>query len=236
MDRCGGFPSTHWTVLLDHSSDAETTQQILEKLCARYWYPLYAYLRRKGYSSPDAQDLTQGYLYTLLRRDGLSNVDRERGKFRSYLLGGLNHYLSDVRKHNQAAKRGGGLTPLSIEKERAEARFENEPADHLTPEKLYDREWALTLLQGVVDDLRTEYVAKDKESIFDAFRDYLTAETDRGAYARIAKTLSVTEANARTMAKRIRERYRGLLRERIAETVDSVDSVNDELRYLLAAF
>ncbi len=236
MDHRAQFPSTHWSVLLSGKPKGEATQQMLQHLCNRYWYPLYAYLRKRGYSSHDAQDFTQGFLCRLLEKNGLAQVDPVRGKFRSYLLGGLNHYVLDVHKFNRAEKRGGGTIAISIEEELAEQRYQNEPADHLTPEKLFDRAWASALLQDVVDHLKNEYIRKGKERIFAALGDYITVRPDKGTYAGIASKLSLSEDNVRVLVKRIRERYRALLREKVADTVNASDDVDTEIRYLLGAF
>ena len=209
---------------------------MLERLGSRYWYPLYAFLRKRGYSSHDAQDLTQGFFSTMLKRDGLVGIDRERGRFRSYLLGAMDHYLCEVRRGDSAQKRGGGKPVLSIDLELAEQRFGNEPADALTPEKLFDREWALALLAEVADRLRGEYVGRGKGEVFDVLGDYLTARPDKGTYPRIAGELGVNEGNVRVMVNRLRKRYQSLLRETIGELVNSEEDIAEELSHLFAAF
>lgn len=230
------FPSTHWSLLLDDQAPENATQRLLSRICDRYWYPLYAYLRKRGRTSQDAQDLTQGFLCKMLENDGLANLARERGTFRSYLLGALKHYENDERKRERAEKRGGGKAHLSIEQTLAEERYRNEPAHDLSPEKLFDREWAMALLQDVIDQLKTEYVRQGKASVFDTLSEYLTVKPDKGTYPQIASQLGVSEGNVRVMVNRLRQRYKRLLKEVITQTVDSPDDVRDELNYLFSTF
>ena len=172
----------------------------------------------------------------MLENDGLAMATPERGRFRSYLLGALKHYENDRRKHDHAEKRGGGKLPVSIEEELAEERFKNEPADHLTPEKLFDREWALALLQEVVDQLRVEYHQQGKSNVFEALSDYLSVKPEKSTYPSIAESLGVSEGNVRVMVNRMRKRYKVILTETIAQTVDSPEKVDVELQYLFSTF
>ena len=232
-----GFPSTHWSILLEENeSEDSATQRLLTRICDRYWYPLYAYLRKRGHSSHDAQDLAQGFLCKMIENDGLALASPERGRFRSYLLGALRHYENDRRKHDYAEKRGGGKVPVSIDEELAEERYKNEPAENLTPEKLFDREWALSLLQEVIDQLKAEYHQQGKADAFAALNDYLSVKPEKSTYPRIAESLNVSTGNVRVMVNRMRNRYKAILTETIAQTVDSEDDVTKELRYLFSTF
>ena len=220
----------------ENSESGNVTQRMLERLCSQYWYPVYAYLRKKGYSSHDAQDLIQGFFSKMLEGNGLAQASQERGRFRSYLIGAVNHYLSDQRKRERAEKRGGGRIPISIDQEQAEDRFKSEPVDHLTPEHVFDREWALALLQEVVDRLEKEYAAQKKERFFDVLGEFLTAKPEKGTYPVLAKELGVSEGNVRVMVNRLRKRYQELLREVIAETVGTSGDAEQEWQHLFRVF
>ena len=178
LDHWGAqFPDTHWSILItQHDQTVGTAQdRRFADLCSRYWYPLYAYLRRKGRSSHDAQDLTQGFFAHLLGGDRIGGLDPLRGKFRSYLLGAMDHFLNDRRKYENAQKRGGGKVPVSIEEELAEHRFQNEPMDELSAEKLFDRKWALTVINDTKSRLGNEFREQGKARIFDEVGEFLTA-------------------------------------------------------------
>jgi len=230
------FPSTHWSIVLDDPGENSATQRMLERLCTRYWYPLYAYLRKRGYSTHDAQDYTQGFFSKMLEADGLAKVDRNRGRFRSYMIGAMNHFLSDERQKTKALKRGGGRALISIDEELAEERFKNEPADTLTPEILFDREWALALLKDVYERLETEYAKLGKGEIFEVLGEFLTVKPEKGTYPKLALRLGVSPGNVRVMVTRIRSRYQSVLRETIGETVSSPEEIESELGHLLSSF
>ena len=237
LDNWGDhFPSTHWSILLEEGSADSATQRLLTRVCDRYWYPLYAYLRKRGHSSHDAQDLAQGFLCKMLENDGLAMASPERGRFRSYLLGALKHFENDRRKYDQAEKRGSGRAPVSIEEELAEERYQNEPADNLTPEKVFDREWALALLQEVIDQLKTEYHQQGKADVFEALSDYLSVKPEKSTYPQIAESLGVSAGNVRVMVNRMRKRYKSILTETISQTVDSEEDIQKELQYLFSTF
>lgn len=231
------FPTTHWSLLVSSDQGGNVnTERAVSEIASGYWYPLYAFLRRSGHSAYDAQDHTQGFFAYLLTGDRLNGLDAAKGRFRSYFLGAVNHYLSNVRSRASAQKRGGGMVLVSIEQENAEERLHNEPSDEgLTPEKLFDRQWALAVFGQAMDALRKEYAGKGKTAIFESLKIYLSGEGERGAYKRIAEELKVSEVNVRSMVSRLRSRYRLLLRQQIETTLESSEDVEDELDLLFAA-
>jgi RNA polymerase sigma-70 factor (ECF subfamily) len=228
-----GFCTTHWSLVLAARGDTARAQPALAALCHAYWYPLYAFVRRQGVAPHDAQDLTQEFFARLLEKEWLNAVARERGRFRSWLLAALKHFLANEWDKSRAQKRGGGLAFVSIDDTSAESRYVHEPADHTTAETLYDRRWALTLLDRVLARLREEFVVAGKAAHFEALKGTLTG--DRTPYAEIAATLGTSEGAVKVAVHRLRERYRDLIRAEIAETVGSPAEVEDELRHLLAA-
>lgn len=240
LDHWGGdFPSTHWSVLFpkdtSSTSTGSATDKALAEMVGRYWYPVYAYLRKRGQSAHDAQDLVQGFFAELLSGDGLAGADRERGRFRSYLLGAVNHYVSKTRARESAQKRGGGQIPISIDQESAEQRFRHEPSHNETPEKLFYRNWALTVIQQVLCEVENDYRAKGKAPVFDTLKVYLSGESDRGTYGDAAEALQTTEVNVRTMVKRLRKRFRELMKLQVEQMVDSSEDVDKEVQFLFQA-
>ena len=230
------FPTTHWSVLAGGGKDSRSnTERFVAEMATSYWYPLYVYLRRSGQSPHDAQDLTQGFFAHLLTGERLKGADAEKGRFRSYLLGAMNHYLANVRERASAKKRGGGQIPLSIEHEMAEERFHNEPVNNITPEDSFDCQWALAVFEQAMNELRQEFDQKGKLKVFEELKGYLSGEGQRAGYGRAAERLQTTEVNVRTMVKRLRVRYRGALKKRIELTLASSDDLDDELRLLFAA-
>ena len=229
------FPETHWSILIkDREREAE---QQFTYLCSRYWYPVYAYLRKRGYPSHDSQDLTQGFFTHLLSSSSsMEKLDPDRGRFRSYLLGAVNFYLNDQRKMENAQKRGGGQIPISIEEELAENRFQNEPSHDLTPEKLFDRGWAVTMLNDAKSRLEREFTDQGKPEIFAEVSDFLSSAPPPGAYTEIAERLKLKEDNVRAIVSRMRKRFKAILREQVHATVSSEEEVDGEIRHLLAAF
>jgi len=229
------FATTHWTVVLT-AGRAETTraQQALAQLCQAYWYPLYAYVRRRGYSSHDAEDLTQEFFVRLLQKNALASARRERGKFRAFLLASLNHFLADEWDRARAQKRGGDkVIPLDVAQ--AENRLAGELADRLTPEKIFERTWALTLLEKVYGRLRQEYDRGGKAALFAALKFCLTGERSAIPYAELANRLGLSEGAVKVAVHRLRERYRALLRAEIAQTVTAAGEIEEELHCLLRA-
>jgi RNA polymerase sigma-70 factor (ECF subfamily) len=230
------FSTTHWSLLAQAADKADPmSQAALEELCRRYWFPLYAFVRRQGHNEHDAQDLTQAFFARLLGTDDLRAVDPERGKFRSFLLAALRHFLANARDFAKAAKRGGGQTVLSLDFMQAEARYAREAASHLTPEKLFHRRWALEMLQSVLRRLREEWAEPGKQEFFAAVEDWVSGGEPTRTYADVAAELDMTEGAVKTAVHRLRRRYRDLLREEIGQTVADPEAVEDEIRELFAA-
>ena len=229
------FATTQWTRVLNAGrSDSTSACNALAQLCQTYWYPLYAYVRRRGYSPEDAEDLTQGFFTRLLELNSLTEVRREKGKFRSFLLASLNHYLSDQWDHERAQKRGKGRV-ISLEANRAEERLSREPVDALTPEKLFERQWATTLLEAVVQRLQREYESAGKGALFMALRFSIAGEKNEEPYAKLSAELSLSEQALRVAVHRLRRRYRQLLHDEIAQTVATEAEVDGEIRQLYRA-
>jgi RNA polymerase sigma factor (sigma-70 family) len=227
------FATTHWTVVLTANANETTRARVaLEKLCQTYWYPLYAYVRRRGHSPEDAQDLTQEFFARLLEYKWVERADRQRGRFRSFLLGMLNHFLADAWDRARAQKRGGGIKPVSLEVTNAETRYQLEPPDNLTAEKIYEKRWALTLLENVLVMLRQEYEAHGNGSLFAKLEGCLAKARAAVPYAELAVELQMNEGTLRMAVHRLRARYRQLLRSEIADTVLNETEVEEELRYL----
>jgi RNA polymerase sigma-70 factor (ECF subfamily) len=228
------FVTTHWSVVLSAGrSDSTRARQALEGLCQTYWYPLYGYVRRRGYPPHDAQDLTQGFFACLLERQSLANADPNKGRFRSFLLGAINHFLATERAKIQTQKRGGGREILSLDLAEAERRFDLEPADNATPDKAFDKAWATALLDKVLGQLEEEFRREQKIHLFDALKQTLAGPREAQPYVALASRLNMTEGAIRTAVHRLRKRYRQLLEAEIAHTVASAEEVRDELRYLL---
>lgn len=231
--RGAHFVTTHWSVVLTAGrNDTLRAQDALARLCRAYWYPLYAYVRRRGHSAPDAEDLTQEFFARLLQRNWVARADRSKGRFRSFLLTALSHFLADEWDRLKAQKRGGGRRLVPLEIGTAETRYQLEPADDLTPEKLFERQWALTLLESVFAQLRREYEAEGKEALFAELKASLTKARAAVPYAELAARLNVSEGALRVAVHRLRRRYRELLRAEIAHTVADSAEVEDELRHL----
>jgi RNA polymerase sigma-70 factor (ECF subfamily) len=229
------FRTTHWSVVLA-AGDVGSPEagEALEKLCRSYWYPLYAYVRRKGYDAHDAQDLTQEFFARLLARNYLSVADRSRGKFRSFLLGSLEHFLAREWTKAHAQKRGGGQAVLSLDETDAENRYLLEPAHELTAEKIFDRRWATTLLDQAMSRLREECVASHKGDFFGRVESLLSGEKGEASYADIASALKMSEGAIKVAVHRLRQRYGELVRAEIAQTVTNPDEADEELQYLFA--
>jgi RNA polymerase sigma factor (sigma-70 family) len=208
----------------------------LEELCRTYWYPLYAYVRRRGHSPHEAEDLTQEFFARLLARNYLADVHREKGRFRSFLLASLKHFLANEWDRARAAKRGGGQPHLSLYVQTAETRYRSEPAYDLTAEKLLDRQWALALLDLVLSRLEAELVADGKEKQFAELKVWLTEGKGATSYAAVAARLGTTEGAAKVAVHRLRRRYRELLREEISHTVATPAEIEEEIHHLFAAF
>jgi RNA polymerase sigma factor (sigma-70 family) len=229
------FATTQWSVVLAaRGEDSPQAAAALARLCRIYWYPLYAFIRRRGYSPHDAQDLTQEFFYRLLDKRYLHAVDYRKGRFRSFLLAALEHFLANEWRRSQAQRRGGGQHIISIDDD-AEQRYAQEPATHLSPEHIYEQRWALAFLEQVLGKLRAEFIEAGKGAAFEALKVFLTGDRPPGGYAGLAAELGRTEAALKMTVSRMRQRYAELLRQEIAETVSSPDEIEDELRSLMAA-
>jgi RNA polymerase sigma-70 factor (ECF subfamily) len=226
------FHTTRWSVVVSARGDRSGTRVALENLCQAYWHPLYAFVRRQGMSGHDAQDLTQEFFARLLEKGWLGEVNRERGRFRSWLLASMKHFLANEWEKGRTKKRGGGAVLFSFDELDAESRLLHEPATD-SAEKIYDRRWAMTLLDQVMARLRTEMAGAGKMAQFEALKFSLTGEKD--AYAEVGARLAMSEGAVKVAVHRLRERYRVLLRAEIAETVAGPEEIEDELRALLAA-
>lgn len=231
------FATTHWTVVLAAGRGEDpAADRALEELCRTYWYPLYAYVRRRGHTKEDAEDLTQAFFARFLAKNYLEGLSAGRGRFRAFLLASLKHFLANERDRSRTRKRGGGVPHLPLDWETADEQFRLAAGQGGGPEQAFDREWALALLERVVSRLHGECVAEGRGRQFEVLRPFLTAGTGERRYAEVAPALGVDEAAARAAVYRLRKRYRGLLREEIARTLADSSQVEEELRSLFAAF
>lgn len=230
------FATTHWSIVLSAGqSQNPSAAAALAELCQRYWLPLFAYVRRREADLHAAQDLTQGFFAHLLDKQSLAAASPDRGRFRSFLLTALKHFLANERDKAQAQKRGGQLQRLSLDWDSGESRLNLEPSHDLTPERHFERQWALTLLDHVVEQLQAEFDRRGHARHFDLLQPALAGDRAALDYAAIATELGVSEDAARQSASRLRKRYRELLRQEVAQTVASPAEIDDELRSLLAA-
>lgn len=205
----------------------------LAKLCETYWYPLYAYVRRRGATPDDARDLTQGFLAFLIERRDFDSLRKERGRFRAFLLASLQHYLANDFARRTTQKRGGGVLPISLEFDSAEGKYQFEPADKETPQTLFERRWALTVIERALAEVRSEWVAASRGAEFEALKACLIGGTPAGGYAAVAKDISSSEGAVRVAVHRLRRKFQKRLRDEIAETVADPSEVDDEIRFLL---
>jgi len=228
------FATTHWSVVRTAAHpESPMARAALEKLCQTYWYPLYAYVRRRGHSAADAQDLTQAFFARLLERNWVGAADRERGRFRTFLLTAMSRFLADDWDKVRAQKRGGGLAPLPLQWDTAETRYGLEPADAAaTPEQSYERRWALTLLDTVLQRLREEYERTGRSVLFERLNGCLIGGREAQPYADLARQLNQSEGAVKVAVHRLRKHYRRLLRSEIARTLTDTEEVDEELRHL----
>jgi RNA polymerase sigma factor (sigma-70 family) len=230
------FATTNWSVVLAAARNDTTRAQIaLEQLCGTYWYPLYAYVRRRGHSAHDAEDLTQALFASLLEHQSFANADRQRGRFRSFLLGAMNHFLATHWQKQQTLKRGAGQYTLSLDGLTAEKRFELQAQDQLPPDKAFDKEWATALLDKVLTQLEDEYRRNDNLAMFNLLKRTLAGSRESQPYAELAREMEISEGAVKTTVHRLRKRYRELLQEEIANTVESEAEVQEEMTYLFKA-
>lgn len=230
------FPATRWSLVANAREDGDLdASAALEELCRTYWPPLYAYLRRSGYSTHDAEDYTQGFLLSLIQDESLVRADPQRGRLRSFLLGGLKRYVGRVLRDGNRLKRGGGVERFSLDAAEAEQRYEAMLVDELTPEHLYDRMWVSTLVSAVIKRLQDEMESSGKEKTFLALQPYLlSGATETGGYTKVATELGISEGAVKVAVHRLRGRYRELLLKHITDTLSNSDSLNDEVEYLLS--
>jgi RNA polymerase sigma-70 factor (ECF subfamily) len=228
------FTTTHWSVVLEAQGEPPAAQEALEKLCRIYWRPIYSFVQRQGAAPEEAEDITQGFFASLFERGSLSAVRREKGRLRSYLLGALKYFLADEQRRAMAIKRGKGQRLVPLEELRAQNRVEMEPADPLTAELIYERRWASTVLERVLNLLKDQYRATGNTALFDSLKQLLPDEPDAPSQADIAAQLGMTENAVRQAFHRFRQRYQLLLREEIAHTVATPGDIEDELRHLIA--
>jgi RNA polymerase sigma factor (sigma-70 family) len=237
-DDAGRFRTTHWSVvLLSAQTQVPGSRTALADLCRLYWYPLYTFVRRRGYSAEDAQDLTQGFFLSLLERKSLRQVGPEKGKFRSFLLASLKNFLSDAFDRQNSLKRGGQIEFVALDFESGEERYRENPVDSLTAEKVFDARWAMTLLEHAIERLRKEYASQGKTAIVDALQPFLDPTNCKRlpSYDEVAEKLQVSLAGVKTLIHRLRKRYSELLREEVARTVTDPQAVDEEIHALCEA-
>jgi RNA polymerase sigma factor (sigma-70 family) len=230
------FATTHWSLVVA-AGDRKSPQaeEALATLCAGYWYPVYAYIRRLGYPADQAEDLTQAFFTRLLEKDSLADVERGKGKFRAFLMACVRHFLANEQDRQRARKRGGGRSILSFNFLHAESRYDQEPADEMTPERVYEREWAVILLDQVLNRLRDEWVRSGRSRLFEALKIALTGESRSLHYTALATKFSMTPGALKVAVHRLRQRYRELLREEIGRGVDDPAEIDEEIRQLFVA-
>jgi RNA polymerase sigma-70 factor (ECF subfamily) len=233
--RGSAFRTTHWTVILEAADPGDRgAPDAFARLYSDYWYPLYAYVRRRGHSPHEAEDITQDFFLHLLEKPSLAGLQREGGKFRSFLLRSLDNFLVNQWGRARASKRGGGTAPQSIDASKGETRFALAAQDTATPETLFERQWAFSLLAIVLERLRAECAAAGKDALFEGLRPHLQGERSGPAYAEVASRHGLSEGAVKVAAHRLRQRYGEMLRDEIARTVSAPEEVDEELRHLIA--
>jgi RNA polymerase sigma factor (sigma-70 family) len=234
--KVGAFSTTHWSVVLGAGQNNLTAAAVaLERLCRIYWYPIYAFIRRRGSSQHDAEDLTQGFFAHLLEKETLKKVDRQKGKFRSFMLAALTNFLNNEWDKQQTLKRGGKIQIISLDETRAEELYSREPVESLTPEKLFERRWAFTLVERVLARLKQEYATANKLKLFEKLERGLTREVTQDVCAGWAAALVMSEGAVKVALHRLRRRYGELLRGEIAHTVATPEELDEEIRHLCAS-
>ena len=229
------FPTTSWSLVANAARDSSGSRDALSELCSAYWLPVYAFIRRKGHSREESEDLCQAFFTRLLEHHALGEARRERGKFRSFLLASANNFLANEWDRSHTLKRGGDGATLSFDFETGEGSIYREPYHELTPELLFERQWAMALLDRVLSRQREEFERRGRAAQFDLLKVFLTDDPDRGLHPRLAADLDMSTAAVRTAVHRLRRRYAELVREEIAATVLDPSEVDDEIRFLLAA-
>lgn len=230
------FESTQWSLVVSAGARSSPESELaLEELCSRYWLPLYAHVRRLGKTPDQAGDLTQGFFAKLIEKNYVADADPERGRFRTFLLSSLTHYIANEWDKSRAEKRGGARKALPLDFQSGERRFRQEPQSAETPERQFERDWAVTLLEQVLDSLAAEYASKGKQDLFAAMRPFLTPYPDE-SYSEISQKLGMSPGAIKVSVHRLRARYREMLKDEIARTVVARDEIDDEIRQLFATF
>jgi len=228
------FQTTRWSLVLEARKDDDAeASQALEDLCAAYWYPLYGFVRSQGYQADEAADMVQGFFVVLLEKHYLADADPEKGRFRSFLLASLKHFLSNERDRERALKRGGGVYQMSLDAEEAEQRLRLEPPDDRTPETIYERRWAFTVIDRVLERLQAERTEAGKASEYNQLKGYLTGEQPHLPYKQVAEDLGASEGAVKVAVHRLRARFGALLREEIKATIVDPEHLDGEIRHLL---
>jgi RNA polymerase sigma-70 factor (ECF subfamily) len=231
----GPFTITHWSVVAQAAGDSQQARAALETLCGKYWYPIYAFIRRRGSSHHQAEDLTQDFFAHLLGKELIGKADRNKGKFRTFLLATLNNFLTNDRDKQAALKRGGGCQIVSLDETQADGRYREEPSADLTPEKVFERHWALSLLAQALARLKQEHLNAGKAGLFAKLEPWLTGAPGAEWFRPCAKELTMSENALRVALHRMRRRFGQLVREEIAHTAANEADANDEMRHLFAA-
>ncbi len=232
-ERHTDFPTTHWTLVeVVKSTDTKQAAVALEKICERYWYPIYAYLRRAGHSAHDAEDLTQTLFQKLVADEAILQVQRERGRLRSFLIGMLRQVISHQARHHNADKRGGGATHFSLNETVADERYTLEPADKLDPELLYDRAWAMQLLETVRGELRASFTRTGRADAYEVLEPYLGWDDAPAPFAELGERLGSNENAARVLVHRMRKKFRELLEEEVSRTVAQPEDIKAEMEWM----
>jgi RNA polymerase sigma-70 factor (ECF subfamily) len=234
MEQATWFTTTHWSIVLSAQDPASPqADEALEKLCRSYWYPLYVFVRRQGHDEAAAKDLTQGFFAKLLEKNYLASVRPEKGKFRTFLLSAIKHFISDEWDKARAQKRGGDKVLVSLDDTTGEDRYRNEPVDLMDAEKLFERRWVLTLLAQARERLQEEYRAAGQAKLYERLQLFASGDKDMPSYAEVAPALQLSEGGLRSAVHRMRQRHRELVREEVAQTVSNPAEVDEEIRYLL---
>lgn len=232
--KSGNFNTTHWSVILAAGSeDSVVAQRGLQELCQLYWYPLYAFARKQGENVNDAQDMVQGFFEVFLSKKYIDDIDSSKGRFRSFLLRSMKHFMSNQWKKSRAQKRGGKLNPVSFDCEVAESRYSLENGHNLSPDVLFDRCWILTLLDSVLDRLKEQYKVDGRENVFECLKDSLVQRKSDISRAEQAKDLGITEAAVKVAVHRLRQRYQKIFKEMVSETLQNDADIESEMKELL---
>ncbi len=230
------FATTHWSIVLEAGRGRHAEADVaLAELCQKYWFPLYSYVRRRVHDQSEAQDLTQEFFARLLEKELLAQANPDRGRFRSFLLTAMQNFLTNEWRKAQATKRGGGQRVLSLDFQASDSRLSFEPGHDWTAERIFERNWGITLLEHVLTRLRDEYTTAGKEKLFAALRPFISSNRDEGSFAMLAEQLEMTEGAAKVAAHRLRKRYRELLRAELAQTVADPADVDAEIAWLFNA-